>query len=262
MFNAAFIHEGLDDHLYVAVRVVRGELKSFVEHSRLLGFKGFNVTIPHKVTVMGLLDRVDGEAEEVGAVNTVKITDRHLQGYNTDVIAIRDIIPRRWASGSTAAILGVGGAARAASIALRDLGCARQVYVGRRDTTLREMGRFASQRGIDYTLVKFNSKELREKLEPAKIVVNATPVGMLPRTRQCPLPPKIISADKLYFDMVYNPPETLFLKTARRKGGDVIGGLDMLVAQAAEAFKIWIGRRTSSSVMRRAALKGLRGFRR
>ena len=262
MFNAAFRHGGLDDHLYVAVRVGRRELKSFVEHSRLMGFKGFNVTIPHKVAVMEFLDRLDGEAEEVGAVNTVEVASRYLKGYNTDVIAIQKIIPRRWAEDSAAAILGVGGAARAAAIALRDLGCARQVYVGRREKTLREMGRFASMRGIEHTLLKFTSKDLGKKLGEVKIVVNATPVGMYPNTRGCPLPREMISSGKLYLDMVYNPPETLLLRTARKRGGVVVGGLDMLVAQAVEAFKIWMGRRPSPDAMRRAALKGLRGFRR
>lgn len=261
MFNAVFKAGGLDDHLYVSMRVRSGELRSFVRSSRLMGLKGFNVTIPHKVAVADMLDWLDKSAEEVGAVNTVKISPRGLVGFNTDVMAIQRILPKKLVRGSSAMILGVGGAARAAAIALRNLGCLRQVYVGRRSWRLREMAKFAEERGIEYVLARFNLREVEKLMGISNVIVNATPVGMYPEVGYTPIPAKDISDGYLVFDMVYNPPETTLLKNARKMGAETVGGLEMLVSQAVEAYRIWLGRRPDPDVMRRAALNGLRRYR-
>jgi len=261
MFNAAFKKMGLDDHLYVPFRVGRKELRSFVSSSQLMGLKGYNVTIPHKITITKFMDRLERDAREVGAVNTVKIAGGKLIGFNTDVIAIRRILPRKLVRGSTAMILGVGGAARAAAIALRDLGCIKQVYVGRRPVRLREMSRFATLHGIDYATARFRTADLRRYAELCGVVVNATPVGMYPRTSTTPLPADYIRKGSLVFDMVYNPPLTRLLGDARRRGARIIGGLEMLIAQAVEAYRIWVGRMPDDTAMREAALRGLRRFR-
>ncbi len=261
MFNAAFRDMGLDDHLYVALRVGRRELKSFISSSKLIiGLRGFNVTIPHKITIAEFMDRLQSEAREVGAVNTVKISGGSLHGFNTDVMAIRRILPRRQVKGSTALILGVGGAARAAAIALRDLGCLKQVFIGRRAQRIHDMAKFAEDRGIDYEQGKFRPSDLRRHSGSCGVIVNATPVGMYPRSGATPLPADYIRNGSLVFDMVYNPPVTRLLRDARRRGASTVGGLEMLIAQAVEAYRIWLGRRPDDAVMKRAALRGLRRF--
>ncbi|MEM3031711.1 MAG: shikimate dehydrogenase [Nitrososphaerota archaeon] len=262
MFNAAFRAGGFEDHLYVAMRVGRRELISFVKSSRLMGLGGFNVTIPHKMAVADLVDSLDRSAEEVGAVNTVKISRDSLRGFNTDVMAIQQILPQEIVRGSQATVLGVGGAARAAAVALKKLGCLRQVYVGRRRSRLADMARFAEDRGIDYMLTKFNSGELSKHLGASAVIVNATPVGMHPKIDATPILPQHIKRGSLIFDMVYNPPTTTLLRNARKRGAVTIGGLEMLVAQAVESYKIWLGSNPDPAVMRRAAASGLRRYRR
>jgi len=261
MFNEAFRHLGLHSHLYVGLRITPRELGQFAAAVRLLGIRGFNVTIPHKQRVMSHLDSLDRGASRVQAVNVVDNRRGKLKGFNTDVTAIMKLLKPHVHASDRAVVLGCGGAARAAAIALLELNCSEQAFVGRRLKTLKPMARFAKQRGIDASTLKFGSDELKRCISSADILVNATPVGMYPNINRTPIDREIIPKHAVVFDMVYNPAETRLLRNAKARGNRVVGGLDMLVTQAAEAFRIWFSENPPIEVMRRAARRSLEEFR-
>lgn len=197
-------------------------------------YAGCNVTIPHKLHVMPLLDKIAQEAAVIGAVNTIKFTDGGALGYNTDyfgfgrMLAYNEIEP----SGRTVAVLGTGGAARAVVKYLADQGVSR-LYLVTRDVSkadahfleIAPMAQF-----VDYQALR----ALRGDL-----LVNCTPVGMYPRIAASPVDAEISAAFSASVDLIYNPAQTLFLQQARAAGHKAVNGLFMLVAQAVAAQEIW-----------------------
>ncbi|MDW8063535.1 MAG: shikimate dehydrogenase [Candidatus Caldarchaeum sp.] len=255
MMNAALGEAGIHGVLYIAVEVKPRDLKSFVSSARYMNFIGFNVTIPHKVSVMRFLDRLDKSAKAVESVNVVKLVGERAVGYNTDVAGVAASVPEP--DEGRAVVLGVGGAARAAAVALWGKGYDDLVFAGRRASSMDEFDRFARRKNIRIQLVRFGSRELSEAVKEAELLVNATPVGMFPKTNQSPIPSNIIHRDLTVFDMVYNPVQTKLLKTAKARGAKTIGGLRMLVKQGSEALKIWLGIEANEKTMEKAALKAL-----
>jgi shikimate dehydrogenase len=239
-----FLELGLDFD-YEAVRVPAAELSSFVAGARAAGRPGFNVTIPHKESVIPFLDSIDETAVRVGAANTVRFEDGKLRGFNTDVHGCRFALERaRWNPAVPGVVLlGAGGAARAAAAALASLGC-RRIDLFEIDASRLE--RFASQipesLGLEVRPIP-DSTGLESAVRSAGLVVNATPVGMWPRTGASPMPdPDWIPASALVFDMVPNPVETRLLAEAGRRGSPTVPGIVMLVAQALAADGIWLSR--------------------
>lgn len=192
--------------------------------------RGLSVTIPYKELVMPLLDAVETAAATIGAVNTIKIEPRPdaeplLTGYNTDYIGFsHSIAPAIMAMPSSGALIfGTGGAAKAVSYALSQLGVPNR-YVSRE-------ARGEALSYEDLTL---------ELIAEHRILVNATPLGMSPITDAAPpIPYEGIGSGHLVFDLIYNPRETLFLSKAKRAGAKVIDGREMLSEQALEAYRIW-----------------------
>lgn len=189
---------------------------------------GFNVTIPYKQQVFPYLHELDDAARAIGAVNVVKVT-RHdgnirLKGYNTDYIGFADAIrPLLKPHHTHALILGTGGASKAVDYALRQLGLHTQ-YVSR---TAREST-------ISY-------EELTpERMAQYTVIVNTTPLGMHPKTEECPpLDYTQISGKHLLYDVVYNPEKTLFLHRGEKAGATICNGMSMLIGQAKAAWRIW-----------------------
>jgi shikimate dehydrogenase len=230
---------------YEAVLVPPAGLPRFVEEARRFRRPGFNVTIPHKQSVIPFLDRLDAAAERVGAVNTVQWSGDGLIGFNTDVHGCRTALRRAGyrPGGRPVLLMGAGGAARAAAEALASLGV-KALHVVEIDRP--RMDRFKSDiessQGIG--IVPLTSEDaLQPVLEESELIVNATPVGMWPLTDRSPvLDPDRISPSSLVFDMVPNPAETLLLRQAKSRGAGALSGLEMLVAQALAADEIWLGR--------------------
>jgi 3-dehydroquinate dehydratase/shikimate dehydrogenase len=253
--NAAFQTCGLDA-VYVPLLITNLEdLRKAVPAYPLAGF---SVTIPHKEKIARWIDRIDRRARDAGAINTVRIRRGRWEATNTDVEGIcvplrktlrlshQQYLPPEF----RAAIVGNGGAARAAVVALRELRCREIAFAGR---NLRKVRRFAQA---------MNARALTlEGLERehVNLLVHATPVGMWPDTDAAVLQPEQINAD-LVFDLIYNPPQTRLLQMAQRRGCHTISGLEMFLAQAALQFEFWTGRAAPASRMRRAALQQLEGF--
>lgn len=197
-------------------------------------YAGVNVTIPHKLHVMPLLDKIAPEAEAIGAVNTINFTAAGVFGYNTDyfgfgrMLEYNDIAVQN----KICAVLGSGGAARAVVKYLSDQG-AGKLYLVTRDITKADphfVKMAANLEIIDYAALAKLSGD---------ILINCTPVGMFPKTEAAPVNAAISAAFAASVDLIYNPAQTLFLRQAEKAGHKAVNGLFMLVAQAVAAQEIW-----------------------
>lgn len=190
---------------------------------------GLNVTIPYKERVIPYLDELDPGAAAVGAVNTIRIKDGHLKGYNTDVHGFEQSLrvflgnAERSTGGLRALILGTGGAAKAVAYVLQRLNI---------DFRLASRRPAGAQLGYD---------ELNEtSIQEYRLIINTTPLGMAPHTEQMPaLPYTALTPRHLLYDLVYNPAETAFLKAGKKQGASTTNGLEMLYLQAEKAWEHW-----------------------
>lgn len=253
--TAAFTHLGLDVR-YELWQTGADELAARVETLRAPGVLGANVTLPHKRAVMALLDRIDPQAELIGAVNTiVRAPDGMLTGFNTDapgfLADLRDALGYE-PEGRAAVILGASGAARAAAAALIGAGCSALVVVNRTLERAEELLAdllAASDRDPLLLAVAPDAPELPELLGQSGLLVNATSLGW--HADETPLPAALIPPGALVYDMVYR--ETRLLRDAATRGARAADGLGMLVHQAALAFERWTGKPAPIEVMRAAA---------
>lgn len=219
-FTEKFEREGLDcEYLNFDIDDLSSIRNIITEHPDL---KGLNVTVPYKEAFISHLDELDSVANEIKAVNTVKVLpDGRLKGFNTDIIGLEKTLSMAMAG--SALILGTGGASKAVQYVL-------------------------SKHHIPFHLVSRNTekgdftyKELTPEIVASHpLIINATPVGMALRVNKAPdLPYDAITTQHTLFDLIYNPEETLFLQHGRDKGARTLNGLTMLHAQAEAAWRIW-----------------------
>lgn len=258
MQNAAFAAAGLD-LVYLAFAVTPSGLPAALAGLKALGFRGANVTVPHKEAVIKYLDAVEPTAARIGAVNTIVNEGGRLTGYNTDASGfLRSLQEAGFdPAGKKAVILGAGGAARAVAFALAGAGCTGLTIANR---TLERAGHLAAALAGLSVLVKacaLEEEELRPRVEEADLVVNATSAGMAPMEGAVPLPAAWLHAGQWVYDLVYNPLETRFLRDARQRGCRAISGLGMLLYQGAAAFTLWTGKPAPVEVMGEALRKAI-----
>ncbi len=257
MHNSAFQHLGIDA-VYVCFEVSPQDLKRAIEGMRGLGIGGLNVTVPHKEKVIKFLDEVTLVAQRIGAVNTIFRRGDKLIGTNTDVEGfIRDLRDtcRFSPKGKTCVVIGAGGASRAVCFGLAD--CRpKVVYIN--DIDKAKARRLMRDLRKNYPEVEFGliDKEDLDRIGPeVDLLVNATPVGMKPSD------PEVVDLSKinrkaLVYDLVYNPPLTPLLRSAKRRRMRFANGLGMLLRQGAVAFKHWTGKNPPIEVMMRALKRG------
>jgi shikimate dehydrogenase len=258
MHNAAFKEMGLD-FVYLPFQVKPEALAEAVAGLRALNVRGFNVTIPHKVAILPLLDTLDPLAEKIGAVNTVVNTDGSLRGFNTDAEGFYRALKERGVKpeGKKVAVLGAGGASRAVSYILVDKG-ARVTVINRREHLVRARDiaeNVGKSLGNPVAVAALDN--LAESLRNIDILVNTTSVGMWPQSGETMVPAALLKGVPVVFDIVYNPVETRLLKEAAKAGAKIINGVDMLAWQGALAFEKWTGRPAPLDLMRRQILKAL-----
>lgn len=263
MHNAMLEDLGLEGE-YEALDTESEDLVDRVKYLKSRGYAGFNVTIPLKVPITLFLDSVDNVADISGAANTVKIMpDKSLYGYNTDVYGFQTAIPLKIQGDlrdTTVSILGTGGAARAAAIALCLVGVKQINFYARNIINASNMVNFLRE---SFSSVKFNLKQMQSlnDLSDSKMLVNSTPIGM--RGKSMGLSPideavlKTLPQNAVVYDIVYNPLKTEFLKLAQKNGYQTIAGLDMFIHQGAKAFEIWTGKQAKPDVMKIAVLEHL-----
>jgi shikimate dehydrogenase len=244
--NTAF--EALQqDYVYLAFDVPADNLKNAVKSVTALGLKGLNVTLPHKEKIITYLDDVSEEASIIGAVNTVVNDHGKLIGYNTDVNGILEtLLPYKdEIAGSKVSVIGAGGSARAVIYTLiRHFKPAELNIINRtqqRADTL--MNHFSLKMRYDsfHTMELFPPDNVNT-LNSSKLIVNATAIGMAPETEDSITDlEESFNSNQIVFDVVYNPSKTSLMKLAERQGATVIGGMKMLISQAAKSFELWTG---------------------
>lgn len=260
MHNAAFSELGLD-YVYVAFGVKPDELAGAINGMKSLGMPGWNVTIPHKVNVIPLLDKLDPLAQKIGAVNTVINDNGILTGHNTDATGFLQAMLEKGVepTGKNIAIMGAGGAARAVSFILADRG-AHPVILNRieeLDWAENLAAMISREFDIEVPAMELTKENLGKVLDDAEILVNATSVGMSPNDNVSPAPADLLKADLTVYDVIYNPIQTRLLKDAEAAGATTIGGIDMLVWQGIMAFEKWTGQKPPFDLMKSQAMKFL-----
>ena len=260
MHNVAFEKLGLE-YVYIPLRVKAEELAQAVKGLKALNICGFNITIPHKVAVIPLLDGLDPLAEKIGAVNTVVSEDGSLRGYNTDAEGFLRALLERGIEpeGKNVVVLGAGGASRAISYILAERD-ARLTILNRKlelDWAVELARRLYEDFEKEVKALELRADYLAAVLQEADILINATSVGMSPDSDESPVPAELLKPDLVVFDIVYNPIRTKLLKEAKTAGGMTIEGIDMLVWQGALAFEKWTGQAAPFDLMRKEAVEAL-----
>jgi shikimate dehydrogenase len=258
MHNAAF--EALNlDYAYMALRVPPEALEGAIATARVLKIAGMNITHPHKIKIPSLLDGLDGSAELVGAVNTVKNNKGKLIGYNTDGAgAVRALESEAGElAGRRVLLLGAGGAARAIAFSLvkegAELNIANRTTSRAKELTTEIKSRLRRNVG----LINLNRKELYETIKNTDIIINATTIGMHPNVNRTLLTADVMHKGLIVNDIVYEPLQTRLLTEAKKAGARTVTGLGMLIHQAALSFEIWTGRRAPIKVMKAVAKREL-----
>ena len=251
--NAAFAALGLD-YVYVPLHVGAADVGAAVQGLAALGFRGANVTIPHKGAVIPYLDELSDDARLAEAVNTIVVDGGRLSGHNTDVEGVRSalVAGSRGALTGAALVLGAGGAARAAALALARLKCPLTV-VNRTPATAERLAALitAGVPGASCAWLALSDLTAAD-VARCRVVVNATSLGLGGEGKVPALLADNVTAGQVVFEAVYGSAPTDFLVAAQGRGATVIDGLEMLLGQAAEAFSLWTGVPAPLEVMRDA----------
>lgn len=251
------------DYLYLPFDISHADLKEGISGLKVLGFKGFNVTVPHKESIFPLLDTVSEEAVIIGAVNCVVNDAGALQGYNTDAFGVQYALDpfREEITGSPVMIYGAGGACRAAVYTLIRHYRPSVIHIVNRTTQRAEQIalHFKQQMHYDGIETRENAPfETEAVMKGCKLIINTTSLGMTPLTADSPVNSNEGFSDtQIVFDMVYNPVKTQFLRLAEEKGAFTIEGIKMLVAQGAKSFELWTGKQMPVSEIYDTLLKYL-----
>jgi len=251
MHNEVFRALNLN-YLYLPFEVTEEMLVQALAGLKALNLCGVNVTIPYKEKVLPFLDEITMEAKTIGAVNTI-VNDRgRLIGYNTDapgfLLSLKEYGIE--ISGKKILLLGAGGAARAVAYALLTAG-AELIIANRTKKKAEELAEDFSAVGKILEILELGEDPI--SLQSYFMAVNTLPLGMHPYEHQMP-PVDFtgVSSDFVAYELIYNPPETIFLKMAKEKGAKTINGLSMLLWQGVLAFEKWTGVTPPVDVMKKA----------
>ena len=227
--NQRFADEGIN------AKYVNFEISNIEQLIEVLSsnpeLKGLNVTIPYKEKVLPFLDYISPEARAIGAVNVIRVVHEgakiELRGYNSDVIGfVQSIEPMIESYHKKALVLGTGGASKAICYGLKSLGI-EPVLVSR----------YERPGTIQYASIT------PDVVKEYNVIVNCTPLGMFPKTNECPaLPYEAMDEKNILYDLIYNPDETLFMRKGAERGAAVKNGLEMLLLQAFASWEFWTGR--------------------
>jgi shikimate dehydrogenase len=222
-FDEKFFKEKINDAHFELFSIPN--IEAFNELITIENLKGLAVTIPYKKLVIPYLNEVDDVVKKLGACNCITLKNNFLKGYNTDVLGFeKSLLQHLKPNNNKALILGTGGGAAAVEFVLEKL-------------------------NIDYLVVSREAKNNncityqslnKETIQSHTLIINTTPLGTFPNVNDCPsIPYQFLSENHLLFDLVYNPSTTKFMQKGLEKGASVANGLDMLVYQAEENWKIW-----------------------
>jgi shikimate dehydrogenase len=256
MHNAAFAARGLN-WCYIACEVDPKNLRTAIAGAQAMGFAGINLTVPHKLLAMDMVDTLDASAKKWGAVNTILFNERGSTGFNTDADAIitslREDLTLKL-GGAKVLLLGAGGAGRTTALKLASERVGELFLVNR---TQSKAEKLADEIKKQFPSVKVATAYPKGKVD---LALNATSLGLKPEDG-LPLDGKqfMLKQTRAVYDMIYRPAETPLLAAARAAGCKTANGLGMLLHQGAKAFEIWTGRTAPLEVMRRALEQNIYG---
>jgi shikimate dehydrogenase len=260
MHNAAFKALGLNWR-YLAFEVDPKNLRAAIEGARVMNFAGLNLTVPHKLFAVEMVDELDESSKIFGAVNTIKFRKTkgkvRTMGFTTDAdaikISIREDLKLKL-RGASVLLLGAGGAGRTAALKLALENVAELFLVNRTQSKAEQLAREIKKR---FPSVRISTSYPRTKVS---LVLNATSLGLKPGDA-LPLDVKqfSFSQTRAVYDMIYRPAETRLLAAAKRAGCKTANGLGMLLHQGAKAFKIWTGKTPPLGIMRAALERNVYG---
>ncbi|MDQ8737337.1 shikimate dehydrogenase [Paenibacillus sp. LHD-38] len=256
MMNRAFRETGING-VYTAFHVTADRIGDFAAGVRAMGIRGINVTIPHKLDIMSVLDEIDSSAQAIGAVNTIVNDEGRLIGYNTDGIGYVRSLKEEAESelaGKRIVVIGAGGAARGIIFALANEMPARITIANRSVERAKALADSLQGKAEIYAI---SNEELQSACLDADIVINTTSVGMFPNTDETPVDANWLKPDAVASDLIYNPLKTRFLKEAEQRGCRIHGGLGMFIYQGAYAFEYWTGQPAPAAAMRETVLASL-----
>jgi shikimate dehydrogenase len=259
MHNAAIQKLGLD-YLYVAFKVLQNDLLNAINGIKSLNIKGASVTIPHKISVMKYLDKIEPMAKKIGAINTIKNENGILIGRNTDGEGFLNSITESGYNlkNKKIVLFGAGGAARACAFYLAKE-VAEITIINRSNKKMNDLIsklKFYYEipiKGIDLS----KSENIKKEIEDSDMLVNTTPVGMHPDVNESPVKQSWLHPNLFVVDIIYSPIQTKLLQEASSIGCDVLSGVDMLVNQGIIAFKWWTGVSPDKKLMKNVVLDGL-----
>jgi len=246
--NHLYEQLGLDFY-YKAMRT--DDLPAAVAGIRALGIRGCGVSMPYKEACMALVDEIDPSAAAIDSVNTLVNTEGHLKAYNTDYLAVRQLLTQHKVDPATAfALRGSGGMAKAVASALRDAGFGEGMIVARNEQAGRELADVCGYRWLP---------ELGDLCPP--MLINVTPVGMAggPEAQQLAFSEMAIAASECVFDVVAMPAQTPLIKLAEQLGKQVITGLEVIALQALEQFVLYTGIRPTAEQVQAAVTYARQG---
>ena len=226
-FTEKFVREGLKDCQYDMFEIEEiGKIRQVLDDNPDL--VGLNVTIPYKEQIIPYLDELEPGCQSIGAVNTIKISEGKLKGFNTDYIGFKQSLAEWLPNGTTKAlVLGSGGASRAVKQALKDLGISFLTVT---------RSKMDKAQAVDYLELEKD----RSIVDEHHLIINTTPLGTFPNTEEMPdIPTQYLSDSHKVYDLVYNPERTLLMREVEAKGGLAKNGLEMLHLQAEASWEIW-----------------------
>jgi len=245
MHNAGYVALHVDDeYVYVACRIDINQIENFVKGIRAMNIQGVSCTIPHKLVVMPFLDEIDEVAKKIGAVNTIVNENGKLIGYNTDWLGILKPLEKiTKLENKTVALIGAGGAGRAAAYAVKSQKAKLMIF----NRTFDKAQALAEEFGAEaHTLADI------ENVKDSDIIINTTSVG-LKNKNETILPKQYITNNHIIFDAVYGE-ETQLVKDAKEKHAQIISGIEMLLYQGVEQFKLFTGYDAPVEIMRKSLL--------
>ncbi len=244
--------------VYVSFGTLPDDLPAAIRGLSVAGVRGMNVTMPHKVAAMEIVDSVTSQAEKIGALNTIEVANGELIGHNTDGEGLVRFIEQDLGvdlAGCRAVVLGSGGSARAAVSGLGSAGVSEICVLARNPSSGEALEPVAG--GVPFTCAPLDDHP-EQWISAADVIVHATPIG---QKQEDPLiPPESIRETAVVVDLVYKPPLTPLIEAARERGAIAHSGLGMLLHQAASAFEIWTGVEPPIEAMSAAALLELAHF--
>jgi shikimate dehydrogenase len=256
--NAGFKALGAN-FVYVACLVK--DLEHAIKGIRALHIRGASITIPHKIKAVTYMDKLDDLAQKIGSINTIVNDAGTLTGYNSDGMGALKAFKERGIdlNGKSVVILGSGGVARAIAFSLLMTGKLNRLQV--LGIVEDEMNLLVSDLkktgGAEIHGTLLTEDILRNTLELSDILINCTPMGMYPKTKESPVPSSLLRPELAVFDVVYNPPQTALLSDAQKAGCMIISGLEMFINQAIVQFEIWTGEEAPVDAMRNVLVKQL-----